>query len=128
MLSLAEVEVFSGGENIAPHGKASHSSTYNHVSNPVASRAIDGNTNGDFGVESTTHTNNETDPWWELDLGIEKGLDEIVIWNRLGKSVRSQLDGFKLSVLEQNRKSVWEKTFEKAPKRKVVVGLGSDDG
>ena len=64
----------------------------------------------------------------ELDLGIEKGLDEIVIWNRLGKSVRSQLDGFKLSVLEENRNSVWEKTFEKAPKRKVVVNLGSDDG
>ena len=127
VLSLAEVEVFSGGENIAPHGKASHSSTYNHVSNPVASRAIDGNTNGDFGVESTTHTNNETDPWWELDLGIEKGLDEIVIWNRLGKSVRGQLDGFKLSVLEENRKSVWEKTFEKAPKRKVAVNLGSAD-
>ena len=128
VLSLAEVEVFSRGENIATHGKASHSSTYNHVSNPVASRAIDGNTNGDFGVESTTHTNNETDPWWELDLGIEKGLDEIVIWNRLGKSVRSQLDGFKLSVLEEDRNSVWEKTFEKAPKRKVVVDLGSDDG
>ena len=128
VLSLAEVEVFSGGENIAPHGKASQSSTYNHVSNPVAGRAIDGNTNGDFGVESTTHTNNETDPWWELDLGIEKGLDEIVIWNRLGKSVRGQLDGFKLSVLEQDRQTVWEKTFEEAPKRKVAVDLASGDG
>ncbi len=128
VLSLAEVEVFSGGENIAPHGKASHSSTYNHVSNPVAGRAIDGNTNGDFGVESTTHTNSETDPWWELDFGNDKGLDEIVIWNRLGKSVRGQLDGFKLSVLDADRQVAWQKTFEKAPKRKVAVDLSPGDG
>ena len=50
-----------------------------------------------------------------------------MIWNRLGKSVRGQLDGFKLSVLKEDRKSVWEKTFEKAPKRKVAVDLGSAD-
>jgi len=128
VLSLAEVEVFSGGENIAPKGRATQSSTHNHISNPSAEKAIDGNTNGDFGVRSTTHTNGETDPWWELDLGIGKGLYKIVIWNRLGASVRSQLDGFKLSVLDGDREVVWERTYQKAPKRKLAIELSSAPG
>ena len=128
VLSLAEVEVFSGGENIAPEGRATQSSTYNHISNPSAEKANDGNNNGDFGVRSTTHTNGETDPWWELDLGIDKGLYKIVIWNRLGESVRSQLDGFKLSVLDGDREVVWERTYHKAPRRKLAIELSSAPG
>jgi hypothetical protein len=29
-----------------------------------ASKAIDGNTDGNFAGESCTHTNAETNPWW----------------------------------------------------------------
>ena len=42
-LTLAEVEVFSAGENTARKGKAGQSSTSN---NGRADRAIDGKTNG----------------------------------------------------------------------------------
>jgi len=52
-LTLAEVQVFSDGVNIATSGKATQSSTSNGGD---ASRAIDGNTNGLFGAGSQTHT------------------------------------------------------------------------
>ena len=52
-LSLAEVQVFCGSENVAPKGVATQSST-DHGGD--ARRAIDGNTNGDWGRGSITHT------------------------------------------------------------------------
>ena len=80
MLSLAEVQVFSGGENVAPKGKATQSST--DYDGP-ARLAIDGNTDGDyFKAKSTTHTRSEDDPWWEVDLGAVLPIDSIVLWNR----------------------------------------------
>lgn len=35
----------------------------------AASRAVDGNSNGDFNAGSVTHTNYEESPYWEVDLG-----------------------------------------------------------
>ena len=122
VLSLCEVQVMSGGENIATKGKASQSSTAGYSANPYASRAIDGNTDGDFNNgKSTTHTNPEKSPWWEVDLGEERGLNQVVIWNRDG--LQDRLDGFKLSVLDVDRETVWEKTFKKAPERSLAVDL-----
>ncbi len=44
-LQLAEVQVFSGSENVALKGRATQKSTY---ADAVAARAIDGNTSGEF--------------------------------------------------------------------------------
>lgn len=48
----------------------------------LASRAVDGNTNGNFNNNSVTHTNTENTPWWQVDLGNVKNIDTIKIWNR----------------------------------------------
>ncbi len=48
----------------------------------AAARAVDGNTNGVFSNNSVTHTNNESQPWWEVDLEAVYSIDEIEIWNR----------------------------------------------
>src|SRR6185295_8506626 len=77
-LTLAEVQVFSGGKNIAGNGKARQSSTSN---NAPAGRAIDGNTDGAFGAGSSTHTKeDEKNPWWEVDLGSEHPIESVAIW------------------------------------------------
>ncbi len=47
-----------------------------------ASRAVDGNTNGDLSNNSVTETNNQPQPWWEVDLQASYSIDEIEIWNR----------------------------------------------
>ena len=80
ILSLAEVEVFSGSENIARSGEATQSSVA-YDGNPQL--AIDGNTNGHyFDAKSTTHTEVSENPWWELDLKSSQPLDRIAIWSR----------------------------------------------
>lgn len=49
----------------------------------VASRANDGNTNGDFwSGQSVTLTNWSSESWWQVDLGSSAEIQEIKIWNR----------------------------------------------
>lgn len=76
VLSLAEVQVFQGRENLTSGGSARHSITNIGAE---AQRAIDGNTNGVLGQNSTTHTASDKAPWWEVDLHGEKEFDRIVI-------------------------------------------------
>ena len=76
-LTLAEVQVFSGGKNIARNGAAKQSTT---AHSGEASRAIDGNTDGNFGNGGQTHTQEDRNrPWWELDLGGVYPIESIVI-------------------------------------------------
>ncbi len=101
ILSLAEVQVLSDDQNIAPTGTASQSSD-DHAG--VADRAIDGETNGNYHeANSVTHTRNEDNPWWELDLGEAKQFDSVQIWNRTDKQYSSRLRDFKLVLLDENR-------------------------
>ncbi len=65
--------------NIALGKTVTQSSTDNGGN---ASRAIDGNTDGDFSNNSVTHTQSELQPWWEIDLGTVYPVEEIEIWNR----------------------------------------------
>jgi len=113
-LSLAEVQVFVDGVNVAPRGKAKQSST-GFGGDPE--RAIDGNTNGDYAGNSVTHTVERTlDPWWEVDLGGEKNLESIVLWNRTnGEELAARLANYTLTVLDGSRKVGFEKKGNPAP-------------
>lgn len=51
---------------------------------PDAGAAIDGNTDSWWESNSCTHTNRETDPWWRVDLGEERTVTEIRIFNLAG--------------------------------------------
>ena len=113
VLSLAEVEVFSGGKNLARAGKASQSST-DHGG--VAERAIDGNKHPEFGNGGQTHTKDgggSRNPWWELDLGGAKDIEKVGVWNRSG--YESRLDGFTLTLLDADRKEVFRAAGIAAP-------------
>ncbi len=70
----------SSTSNVALNKSASQSSTQLNAS---ASRAIDGNTNGDFwGANSVTYTNWEANPWLQIDLGSVHNIEQINVWNR----------------------------------------------
>ena len=107
ILTLAEVEIISGGKNVAPNGKATQSSTNGDA---VAARAIDGNKDSDYGKKGQTHTSNAgtTQPWWELDLGQSIDVEKVGIWNRNG--FESRLDGCTLALLDADRKAVFQAT------------------
>ena len=97
-LTLAEVEVFSDGRNVAPLGKATQKNTAYGGS---AERAIDGNKSGIYGDGGQTHTQeNTTNPWWEVDLGAEYPIDSIAVWNRTEGDFYKRLDRYTIKVLD----------------------------
>ncbi len=125
-LTLAEVQIFSGGRNLAPAGTASQS-TVAHGGGPE--KAIDGDTNPVFGAGSQTHTNeNQADPWWEIDLGRDYPIDKVVIWNRQEGELGQRLDGFTLRVLDEKRHDVFVQPGNAAPPRQIEVPLSGDPG
>jgi hypothetical protein len=113
MVSLAEVQIFSGDQNVALQGTAGQSST--DFEGPPE-LAIDGNTDGHyFNAKSTTHTAVEDDPWWEVDLGADFSVDRIVLWNRTDGEVESRLSNFRLRLLDASRNPVWEAVIAEYP-------------
>jgi putative heme-binding domain-containing protein len=123
-LTLAEVEVFSRGRNVAREGKAQQSSTSNGGD---AGKAIDGNTSGRFGDGGQTHTEeNSNNPWWEVDLGAAFPIDSIVVYNRTESELGKRLNGFTLKVLDARRRVIFEKTKLPAPPVKATYEVGTE--
>jgi len=77
-LSLAEVAV-QPPRNLAAGKKATQSST---LLDGAAARAVDGNPDGAWASGSVTHTNNNPQAWWQVDLGAVTSLGKIVVHNR----------------------------------------------
>jgi len=61
---------------------ATQSSTLAGFGPAGASNAIDGNTDGNFYDHSVSHTNQEANAWWEVDLGTTTSIGSIKIWGR----------------------------------------------
>jgi len=121
ILSLAEVQVFSGEKNLAQGGTAQQSST--DYDGP-ARLAIDGNTNGQyFDAKSTTHSKISNDPWWEVDLGSVQPIDKIAIWNRTDGNLHTRLNNFRVLLQTEEkpengnpqRKTVWSTEVKQPP-------------
>ena len=122
ILSLAEVEVFSGGENLARAGAVEQSST---DYGGEASRAIDGNTDGRYFVaNSTTHTRLEANPWWQVKLASARPVDKIVLWNRTDQGVDIRLAGARVQLLDDARKVVWQAEVAEPPSPKLELAPG----
>jgi mono/diheme cytochrome c family protein len=114
ILSLAEVQVFSTGENVAIKGTATQSST---GFEGVAQRAIDDNTNGNYSeANSVTHTNEQENPWWEVDLGSTQTVERIVVWNRTDSELYHRLENARIQLLDEGRQLLWEHKLASPPK------------
>lgn len=81
ILSLAEVQVIetATGNELQKDGSAIQSSNYEDTK---ADRAHDGNVETAFEKGSVTHTQEENNPWWLLDLGEAQDVGKIVVHNR----------------------------------------------
>ncbi|MEO2012763.1 MAG: DUF1553 domain-containing protein [Fuerstiella sp.] len=112
ILSLAEVQVFSAGNNIATKGTATQHST---ASAGPPELAIDGNTDGDYLKKSVSHTATVDDPWWEVDLGDVQSIERIAIWNRTDNALHTRLNNFTVALLDADREVVWEQVIKESP-------------
>ncbi len=120
-LALAEVQVFSGGQNLAPKGVAAQSST---DFGGEAKRANDGKTEGNFAKNSVSHTNAGGEQWWEVDLKADVEIEGITIWNRTGAGMPERLKDFRVGVLNAEHKPVWEETRSESPKPSLALNPG----
>ena len=126
-LTLAEVEVYSDGRNVALRGKATQKNT---AYGGLAERAIDGNKNGDYGDGGQTHTRENTpNPWWEVDLGAAVPIDSVAVWNRTDGDYYTRLDRYTVKVLGERRNVVFEAgnlPAQKGPATTEVGGTGPE--
>ena len=121
-LTLAEVQVFANGTNVAAGGAAKQSSTSN---GGEAGRALDGNTDPAFERGGQTHgSEGEDKPWWEVDLKSDHAVSEIAVWNRAGFEER--LEGFTLTVLDAGRNVLFTKAGIPAPRLTSKIAVPHD--
>ena len=112
-LALAEVQVFSNGDNIAPLGEATQSST---VGEAAAKLAIDAKTVGNSEkMMVTSLTAGSENPWWEVDLKSTLGVERIAVWPRTDAAWGAKLSGARITLLDEQRAVVWTKLLEQAP-------------
>ena len=103
MLTLAEVQVFSNGENVALGKETSAKIAFGKGTPDLA---VDGNTEPD-GEEvwyMLSHRGVKM-PSWEVDLGLEVPIDKIVLFSPNGWEKR--LDGANLLVVDEDRRIIW---------------------
>ena len=123
-LTLAEVEVYSDGKNVARGGKATQSST---AYGGTADKAIDGNKSGTFGDGGQTHTREgTTDPWWELDLGAEYPIDSVVVFNRTDGNLGNRLKNYTVKVLDRTKAVVFRKDGNSTPDVSATFPVGGE--
>jgi hypothetical protein len=66
--------------NLAANRPAAQSSTYHDDMSYVASKGVDGSKYD----TSLFHTDEEDSPWWEVDLGADYAIDDVILYNRVG--------------------------------------------
>lgn len=85
------------GENYALNKPTSQSSKYSWRT--PASKAVDGNTGGNFRNSEVTHTRNQSEAYWQVDLEEIRELEKIKIWNRTDSN-SSRLSNFYVFISE----------------------------
>ena len=111
ILSLAEVQVLKTGDGaeLQKAGTATQAST---GYGGAPERAIDGKTDGNYDAGSVTHTNEQDDPWWMVDLKGPQDIGRIVVFNRDG--VGERLEGAVVEILDPAQKVVHTDTIKGA--------------
>jgi azurin len=124
VLGLHEVQVWSGGENIARRGTATQSSTVaGGAIGGHAPNAVDGQTRPDPKGGSVAFTSVEQDPWWEVDLGATRPIESITLWPRAASGTGDILH---VSVLDDRREPVFARDGLAADAESHHLTVGGD--
>ncbi|MFK7908596.1 MAG: discoidin domain-containing protein, partial [Chitinophagales bacterium] len=93
-LSMAEVKIYGTPAQNTPIAKPTPTSSAKNLAQGKPTRqsstmdigksslAVDGNTNGVWTGRSVSHTNEQNNPWWEVDLGAMYDISKVEIYNR----------------------------------------------
>jgi hypothetical protein len=109
-------------ENFALASNGATASQSNTGWGGVASRAIDGNTNGSWNANTTTHTAGEPNPWLAVDFGQDRAINRVKLWNR-ADGLQSRLSNFRISVLDAAGAEIAGENFYPAGSGNVGTAL-----
>jgi hypothetical protein len=101
-MAQAELNQSLAMTNLAAGKPVSQIST---ILGAIASRAVDGNTNGNMDNGSVTHTDSAVGAWWEVDLQQSAPIQRISLFNRTD-CCYGRLNNFKVQILEADRSVV----------------------
>jgi len=91
-----------------------------------SARAVDGNTNGNWGGNSVSHTGNSNSPWWEVDLQDSYPISQINLFSRLD-CCTNRLKDMKVTILN-GADEVWSYSQGGAtPPAKLVLDVKDSD-
>ena len=114
--NVSEIELLdANGVNVARKATATQSSTSPGY---PATIAIDGKHS--TGIDNTTSTDTQTDPWIQLDLGTVTRVQTIRIWNRMDGGNDARILGAILSLRDAGGKVVWSRRIPAAPTQQLL--------
>lgn len=108
--------------NLALGKTAEQSSNYSSTAG-LAALAVDGNTNGAWNQNSVTHTTSMSQAWWQVRLGEDYTIGDIVIWNRTD-CCSSRLSNFDVFVYNDAGTQVYKTTITSTPNPSVTINTG----
>jgi len=112
-------------KNLALNGTASQSST---DYGGTAELAIDGNTDGDFGNGSVSHTSAEDNAWWQVDWGSDTPIGQIKIFNRTGSNYGDRLSNFTVILTNTSGDTTYSQTFQDPPNPSLIIDMNNQIG
>ncbi|SDS58915.1 Por secretion system C-terminal sorting domain-containing protein [Polaribacter sp. KT25b] len=108
------------GVNVAPNGTATQSSV--GYAGATSDKAIDGITDGLLADNSLSIIRgDDTPPYWEVDLGANKEIGYIRIYNRTDNCCKNRLENFTVYVMDNNRVITFSKTYTSYPDPSVTM-------
>lgn len=111
-LSLAEVQVWDHNNNLISRDLSLRKSVTqtNTVYSGVASRAVDGKTDGRWGQKSVTHTDGKRWTYWVLEFNQQVSIKKVKIYNRTD-CCGDRLSGARLMLDRAAGQTIYTKTL-----------------
>lgn len=109
--------------NYTINGVASQSSVGYTGATP--DKSIDGNTSGLLADNSLSITTVEDNPWWQVDLGSDKEIGDIKVYNRTNSCCMDRLANFTILVTDSNGVTTYSKTYTSYPNPSVTAETGN---
>jgi hypothetical protein len=110
--------------NLAFGKPATQSSNYYETDRYQAPQAVNGDTRGVWYTNSITHTKYEQGAWWQVDLGNQKNIKKIVIYNRTD-CCADRLSNYQVSISNKADFSthIYQQDFHVSPNPKKIIQL-----